>query len=172
MIKDIKGPSTKSTSAWVDKMKDYLEPGTILIVDNLGGHHSTEVKTGLEEIGVSPEYMPSSAGKYLNPCDNSLHSILRRNYLKKQKQPHVVKMQSIVDAYYEIDSKSIVNCFEFTGITSSMKPKNIVERLTNDGYRYSGEKGEHFEKMKAAFLAWEKGLRFPFPSNAKSNNKL
>lgn len=156
---NIKGVSNTACVSWVENTKKYFKRAKLLIVDNLHGHKSEDFLHLLANLGITVAHLPSSAGKLMNPCDNSFHAAFRKAYLAMEKKPHEVKLQSIVAAYYQQSADSIKNYVAKCGYSDSTPARTIVNALISEGYRAGSGREELFEEMKGEYRAWKKNLR-------------
>jgi hypothetical protein len=159
LFPDLKGPTNRSVTAWAEQNKEYLQDGPLLIVDNLKGHYGADFMNLMSDYGVTVKHLPAGSGKLLNPCDNSLHSTFRRNYLQKEKQPHTTKMESIVEAYEEIDELSIIHCFQNCGYISSRCAAHLISNLVSEGYRSTGARAAQHADWLHRYSTWKLNLR-------------
>lgn len=152
LIRGNKGQSNIATQAWVDNMQEYLQDNPLLLLDNHKCHYNKEMVSQLNDMGASIMYFPAHLGGLLNPCDNSFHSILKRYYFGCKRDTHEEMIKAIIDSYFAVTEKQIVNFFHHTGIISKTPARQVARRLLGEGYLHPNRHGTR--EMLRQFNLW------------------
>lgn len=153
-IPGIKGPSIRSTLAWLEHSIDYLRDEPLLVWDRLGGHRTDEVQGWLEHHNIENIFLPGRTCGILDPCDNSWHHQLREIL---RPLPHADTRQlldSVIDAYWEPLDTEVQSYIKHCGYDSLEEPRNIVDRLFSSGYFPESAADPNADKMKRAYKAF------------------
>ncbi len=161
VVENTAAPGANTTKRWFDLVKDSLEDCPVLMVGNLGGHHNKQFLTEIREFGISLLFFPNHGGKYLNPCDNSIQSIIRRHYLHCPRQTHEQKLAAINEAYKAVSEESVQNCFKETGLLSHEPPHKVVRRLQKHTYLGHAQRRDDLAAMITEYRRWKRHLRDP-----------
>jgi len=80
VLANTKGQSNRATECWFDESKDFLADEPLLLLDNHKSFHSINLNEEMSDFSISVLHFPVGLGCYLNPCDNSLHSLIKQHY--------------------------------------------------------------------------------------------
>lgn len=155
----IKGPRWQSTFRWIDEVSPTLPAKVLMIWDDLPAHRNPKVLQELEANNIEVFTLPHASHGLLNPCDNSLNALIRRQYYKGDRSTHQNMLMSARDAFNSISDETVVEYFKHTGIIGEDDPPDIADSLANEGYHADEVKEEHVQSMKQAFRDWKHGLR-------------
>ncbi len=154
-VKSSKGPGNDTTLRWLDCVSDYLLDEPFLLLDNLRGHKNKDFLDRLEELGITPKFFPSGAGKFLDPIDNSFAAVVKRNYYLDVKKTHSDMVHSICDNYYKISDSTIQNYFKSIGYTTHENIEDIAKRLILRGYYKGAISQERQKEMTSIYKQWK-----------------
>lgn len=135
-------PGEAAVKAWLDTAKDWLEDEPILLLDNLKAHHNPGFLEELREFGIDYNFYPAHTGALIDPCDNSFHSVLKHIFLTKDRSTHEKSIRAMVEAYYEVSERTILNCFERCGYLGPMNPAQATASVLSQGYKASAAENE------------------------------
>lgn len=160
-VENANGPGANTTQRWLDTSIEYLQDSPVVLLDNLGGHHNHDFTEQLELLGCSTLFFPNQGGKYLNPCDNSVNSIIRRVYAAQQRRTHEEMLDAIDTAYGSISDETIVNSFRHCGLTSQAPARHVIDKLMAQGFQSHGLHREEIQSRMLAYRRWKRNLRSP-----------
>jgi hypothetical protein len=150
-------PSESWTLRWLDVLtgpgREYLTRGTHIILDSLAGHTTPAMLAEWDVHGIIPLRIPASAGKFLNPCDQAPHSVMRRKFNELQHLHPKSKIENIIEAYYSIDEMTILTAFEHAMVFNG----NFEDRLAKhacQGFAPSPGHEEEADRLLTAFHEW------------------
>lgn len=160
-VANTNAPGANTTLRWLDASEDMLLDEPVVLLDNLGGHHNHQFKEHLERLGCSIHFFPNQGGKYLNPCDNSVNSVIRRVYAAQQRRTHTEMLDAIDTAYGALRDETIANSFRHCGLLSRGRPGRIVDELMAQGFQSHGLHREEIMARMLAYRHWKRNLRSP-----------
>ena len=166
LVENSQAPGADTTMRWLDTSQEYLQDDPVVLIDNLGGHHHKPFLDELENIGVEVHFFPNQGGKYINPCDNSVNSVIRRVYAVQKRRIHAEMLDAIDLAYGAVKEDSIIASFRHCGLTTAEAPAKVVDRLMTQGFLSHGLHRQKIENHMLAYRRWKKNLRHPSPSAA------
>lgn len=118
-----------------------LQPGDLLVTDNEGLWTSDEVATVLEGKHVSHLTYPTYLGARLDPCDNSFHSVFRRQYqaraLHYKRLNLEQRLRLLCTVYHEIPDEVVEGSVRHCGYAGG-DPRDIMEALMGEGAKPRG----------------------------------
>lgn len=161
VVENANAPGALTTQRWLDSSLRFLQDSPVVLLDNLGGHHNTTFLEQLEDLGCSVHFFPNQGGKYLNPCDNSVNSVIRRVYAAQQRRTHEEMLHAIDMAYGSIKDETIVNSFRHCGLTTRAPPAHVIDKLMAQGFQSHGLHREEIRSRMLAYRRWKRNLRCP-----------
>lgn len=164
LVENTKAPGADMTMRWLDVCRDYLEDDPVLLLDNLGGHHHRPFQEDLRSLNVQVHFFPNQGGKYINPCDNSVNSIIRRVYAAQQRATHAEMLDAIDRAYGSIRDECIIASFRHCGLTTGGSVPKVIDRLMGAGFLSHGLHREEIRNRMLAYRRWKRNLRHPSAS--------
>ena len=108
----ISSPTSECMIRWMDLLQrrewNFFADDTELILDRAPWHMTKSVGDRVEEAGITPHFLPSGAGAYLNSMDQSFHREFRRSFVKLQhtRGPQF-KLQNMISAYYSVTEDTV-----------------------------------------------------------------
>ena len=153
VLANTKGQSNRATECWFDESKDFLADEPLLLLDNHKSFHSINLNEEMSDFSISVLHFPVGLGCYLNPCDNSLHSLIKQHYRRQQHTSHEEMIVAICDAYYAVSEEQVRHFFAHTGITSHITLSVVAKHLLEEGYWYAEDRDvqimmDHFHHWK------------------------
>lgn len=105
-------------------MLDYINqilvpnvaPGTVLFLDNLSSHKTTQVQNRLRELGIIPVYFPPKAAPDLSPCDNVFFHLFKNEFRKLDRSTPELKREAAFVAYEAISASKVRSCWKKCGL--------------------------------------------------------
>ena len=108
-IEGLTQASTRTTEVYLETIFNRWEngpvDGSVFIMDVAPWHVSAEARALWDDYGLVPKFLPATTGKWLNPCDQSIHREMRRTFSKLQQRRPKNKLKNIIDAYYAVTDK-------------------------------------------------------------------
>jgi hypothetical protein len=153
----VSSPSTHTTEIWLECMRRrsrlMLEDDCVLILDVATWHVSADAKAFFAQAALDVRHIPAAAGKWLNPCDQSIHREMRRTFIRLQReQPHT-KLRNIIAAFYAVSDSNVEHSWDHTALLKD----NYEERLRHiaaEGFRAGCGREEEFERAHLAWSEW------------------
>lgn len=157
-IANFKGPSERSTQAWLDTLQDYFGDEPHVILDALGGHFAPGITQDWKNVGATLHKIPGGAGKWLNPCDQAINREIRREFIRLQSRNRENKVRNLIRAYYSLKDTTIINSFKKCGVFGG-DPDDIITEQACKGYRASGARGVENSGLQSRVYALGVSIR-------------
>src|SRR5688572_13948998 len=106
-------------------------------------------------------FFPNQGSKYLNPCDNSVNSAIRRVYSQQARHTHAEMITAIDRAYGQVPDSTIVSSFLRTGLLTTQCAARTVHRLMQQGFLPHELHREEIMEKILTYRRWKKTLRYP-----------
>lgn len=158
-VNSSKAPSNDILLRWLDAAKDYLTPGTLLLMDDHSSRKNKEVLEVMKEMEVELYVLPGGTGKVLDPVDNSFNSVVKHTYYQQPRETHQQMLAAIVKAYYTPTSESIQHYFQHIGYTSDRAAKSHARELAMRGYNSGAIPPETQQKYRHMYEQWRHNSR-------------
>src|SRR5262249_42599330 len=129
-----------------------------LIFDNGAEFNNKRVHQQLMELGIAFNHLPTAAGAYANPCDNSFNSALKRKYYAAQHATHEAAVIDIISSYYAATEASIRNYFSHCLLVGKRVTKGAVHRLLSQGYAVGRSHKDLHNKCAQYYRSWEENI--------------
>lgn len=159
LLPSSKAPGEAAVKAWFDNTKDWLADEPLLLLDNLKAHHNPQFLEELRDFGIDYHFYPSHTGALIDPCDNSFHSVLKRIFLTKDRSTHEKSIRAMVESYYDVSERTILNCFERCGYLGPLNPAQATAHVLSQGYQASQQKISELRKCEDTYIAWKRVFR-------------
>lgn len=156
-VYDHKGkPTTKTTEIWWDCVRDYFGEGGLLILDKGGEFCNQTFKDTLERDGVAVMFLPPNESSFLDVCDNSFHSVMKRDWWNRGANSHTEALNGVMKAYRSPREEGIKRMWERTRMLGDKKPtKYSMEQLVAGGRVPTGRYRQLHETLYEEFLAFQ-----------------
>jgi hypothetical protein len=158
-IEGLTQASTRTTEVYLETIFNRWEngpvDGSVFIMDVAPWHVSAEARALWDDYGLVPKFLPATTGKWLNPCDQSIHREMRRTFSKLQQRRPKNKLKNIIDAYYAVTDKIAMSSFKHTHLLAG----DHVEHLRNEaarGFRAGPKNAEELERARLIYEKWVK----------------
>jgi hypothetical protein len=161
----VSSASTETTEIWLENMRcsaaAMLEDGCVLVIDVAPWHVSKEAKAIFAQADLTVCAIPAAAGKWLNPCDQSIHREMRRVFVRLQRERPGRKLQNIISAYYAVSDKVVEHSWDHTGLLKDDYEERLRHTAT-EGFRPGLGREQEFERAHLAWSGWvSQHLRSP-----------
>lgn len=83
--------------------------GSILLMDNVSFHHSKESKASMEEMGITPLYIPPYSPDF-NPIENVFSVV--KNTIRKLISDKCAVVKAVSTAFSQISAEVVRSCFK------------------------------------------------------------
>lgn len=108
-LPDIKQSSTETTEIWLEHMctqvAEYLPRDSSVLMDVATWHVSEKMQAIWHLRGINTFFLPAASGRWLNPCDQSIHREMRRAFVQLQQRNPKNKLNNIISAYYAVTAQ-------------------------------------------------------------------
>mmetsp|Transcript_4108 Transcript_4108/g.5752 ORF Transcript_4108/g.5752 Transcript_4108/m.5752 type:complete len:217 (+) Transcript_4108:648-1298(+) len=141
VVPNLCAPSGELTSRWLEEVSDYLKDRPLVLHDRGTEYKNKQVASDFQDRGIRAIQFPSSAGAFVNPCDNAFNAQLKYHYYKKQRRTYEEKLSSIVDSFYEISEDAVKHYFQKSGLLDEVITKGFINNMLHEGWQ-AGEKHE------------------------------
>lgn len=162
VIKLKKNQTRPGETAWLHVIDELSSHGIIRHDDWIFTDQEASLKTAagmdlFEDIGAHRGFFPSYLGSLMNPCDNAFHSPLKRHYNEAigsfEKPSEHNKIATALEAFYSVSPESVRKYFRHVGLTDG-RPADVIERLMEEGHKFSSEWRPIHEAQLRAYQAW------------------
>jgi GNAT superfamily N-acetyltransferase len=135
--------------------RGVLEVGDICLTDNESSLKTQLVEQMFNDGGIQHMCFPTNLGSFMNPCDNSFHSVFKHYYYTSLiGYTHVdtpTKIRLAYNAYQKVKEKSIVHMFKHVGILGKNKKRALI-RLFTEGIQPISRWKEVHQKQLQRYL--------------------
>lgn len=157
-------PGERGTLAYLRYMiydSKFLERGDIVIIDAESALCTDIVQEYLFEHDISPFVLPCALHQFLNPCDNSFHSIFKQRYhriISNMNDGNISvkeKFNLARQCFHEISEETVTKMFRRCGLLNSDQNKrSIVSNLMCEGFTSLNKNDQYHKKCLLSFLHW------------------
>lgn len=157
---------TRQLVQWLADMRagkwcDFLSGEVELILDKAPWHTSHLAQRLFEEkenANLHPHYIPTAGGRWINPCDQTIHHDLRQAYRRLQLERPGRSLQNLISAFYSITESSIHGSWKATCLLEGNLKRMLLRRAA-EGYQAPVGRAQLFESYLKKFMEWG-GLRY------------
>jgi len=155
-------PSAEITSKWLDRIEDWLDDETHLLHDAGGEFSSKRAQDDIHMYHVKTHKIPSAGGVFFNPNDNNFHHDMKCHYYQRQHTTHAEMLRHMIDSYFAVPEKNIINYFKGTRVIGLPFTRRHVTKQISEGYRPGKAHKEVYRKCVDAYAAWKKKSSFSY----------
>jgi hypothetical protein len=159
VLPNVSKPSSDTTLAWWDVSKDYFGDDEHLVVDRGTEFQNAKMKEEWNEAGVHLHILPTGAGAFFNPNDNSFFSQVEGAYKRSEKTNHIEALKQIVQAYKKPTDQHISNYFRHCLLTGSMPTLAAIKHLISRNWIYDDKLRGGYEDYRKQYRRWLIGSR-------------
>jgi DDE superfamily endonuclease len=153
--------NVKQLKQWLNDMKDklytdYLAGEVHLILDRAPWHTSREAGHTFSKprySSISKHFIPAAGGKWLNPCDQAIHRVLRQKYRALQVERPRESLRNIIAAYYSVTEQCVLGSWKSTALLQG-NIQRTLEYKSTEGYHAPKGKAAQFCEYQKIFTDW------------------
>lgn len=166
-IKDVQQASTDTTEKWLENMckrgMNYLPEDSTLVCDVAPWHVSKEAQAIFNQRELNIVYLPAGTGKWLNPCDQSIHREIRREFDRLMLERPNEKLLNVIDAYYSVRDDVVRNSWRHTGLLEE-DYETRLRHAAAEGFRPGAGRDEMYSRASESWDGWKsENLRHDLP---------
>jgi hypothetical protein len=147
-------PSSETSLIYLDKVRDYFEGEEHIIVDRGTEFQNARVKEQLADLRVVQHTLPTGAGAFFNPNDNSYFSQVEGWYKRQVKSTHAEAIKLLIEASRRPTEDHIRNYFEHCLLTGPMPSMNHISKNISQGWIYDDRLRLQYQPYELEYRRW------------------
>lgn len=158
-------PGERATFSYLFYMinqKKMIKPGDLIIIDGESSLCTENVQKYLSDQSIYLFVLPSALHQFLNPCDNSFHSIFKQRYYRTISNMNTgsisvkEKFQIAEKCFHSISKETIIKMFDRCGLSGGKEKRDVVTGLMFEGIESLENHDQYHKKCLLNFLQWVK----------------
>jgi hypothetical protein len=177
LLPKVKRRGERGALAFLEEMtrRGTLVPGDVLVTDNEKCWKTDLVEAYLDDCGIQQIFYPTYMGAKLDPCDNSLHSLLRRKYDKRIVRLGLVGLRARIRilnrVYHSVPTSVIKGYVKHCGLFEG-DPSHTITKLLSDGRRMARKRARSAVSHIFAYLSFKRANGFVERDETQAKKRL
>lgn len=149
--------SGNTTEMWLEHVcraaENYLPADSSIVMDVASWHVSKKMLEVWNQRNLNAFFLPAASGRWINPCDQSIHREMRRTFTRLQQHNPKNKLQNVITAYYSVTDSHVLHSWDHTRLLKGDYEAHLAQ-VASEGYRPTEDRKDFFEAAVEKFDVW------------------